>query len=76
MLKKTALSLILTPALTTMAFGHADPNAHGSIMAQVAHIHFGADYAIALGVVGIFIAGLIGVLAMKRSATKSRHSQR
>lgn len=76
MLKKLALAIAATPALTNAALAHADVAAHGSVMAQVPHIHFGSGHVIALGVVGIFIAGLIAAVIMTGSATKSPRKQR
>lgn len=76
MLKKLALAIAATPALTNIAMAHADPVAHGSVMAQVPHLHFGSGHVVALGVVGIFVAGLIAAVIMTGSATKSPRNRR
>lgn len=76
MFKKLALAIASTPALTSLAIAHTDPSAHGAVMAEVTHLHFGSDHTIALGVVGIFIAGLIAAVVMTGSATKSPRKQR
>ena len=76
MLKKLALAIASTPALTSLAIAHADPGAHGAVMAQVPHVHFGSNHAIALGIVGVFVAGLIAAIIVKGSATKSPRTLR
>lgn len=76
MLKKLALAIAATPALSSIALAHTDPIAHGSVMAQVAHLHFGSGHVVALGAVGVFVAGLIVTVIMTGSATKSPRKQR
>lgn len=76
MLKKLALAIAATPAFTSLAMAHSDPSAHGAVVAQVPHLHFGSDHAIALGVVGIFVAGLVVAVVMTGSATKIPRKQR
>lgn len=76
MLKKLALAIAATPALTSLAMAHSDPSAHDAVMAQVPHLHFGSDHVVAVGVVGIFVAGLVAAVVMTGSATKSPRKQR
>ncbi|MFK8034517.1 MAG: hypothetical protein AB8B94_10275 [Hyphomicrobiales bacterium] len=76
MFKKLALAITATPALTSLVMAHADPSAHGAVMTQVPHLHFGSDHALALGVVGVFVAGLVAAVVKTGSATKSPRKQR
>lgn len=62
--------------LTNLALAHSDPNAHGAVMAQVPHLHFGSGHVVALGVVGVFVAILIAAVVKTGSATKSPRKRR
>ncbi|MEP0518841.1 MAG: hypothetical protein ABJO09_21455 [Hyphomicrobiales bacterium] len=76
MLKKLALAATSIPALSNQVMAHADPHAHGVVMAQVPHLHFGSDQVIAFGAVGVFVAGLIVAVVITGSATKAPRKRR
>lgn len=66
--KKALLSAAVLPWLSTVSSAHTDALAHGVVVAQTPHIHFGAGHVIALGTVGIFVAILIAAVMLTGSA--------